>query len=496
MRRAGEDQLRLAFGDQPQSGQLLPPLEGKEWLRSMARSKEVVPPAATSTGTDRLLDRVASAPNLARALLGVARNQGAAGVDRRSVQEVVGSARRLLPKLRTALLSGRYRPGDIRRVWIPKPGGGQRGLGIPNVVDRWVQQAVLQVLEPIFEPTFHDSSHGFRKGRGAHTALAQAKGYLAQGYAIAVDLDLESFFDRVHRQRLLARLSQRVADGRILRLIDRMLKAKVVLPDGTRVTTREGTPQGGPLSPLLANIVLDELDWELERRGLRFVRYADDSLIFVRSRRAAERVMASTTRFLTRRLRLVVNEKKSAIRRQGHIGFLGFRLGSNRDGQVAVHLSQRSYDRLLRKIRELTPRNWGQSVAAAIERLNAYLRGWMGHFQLCTEEGARLLPRFDAHIRRRLRAIILRHKKRRRHLFRHLIERGVPRSAAAATAYGSRGYWYRSTTRGICLAYRNAWFAELLVSLAAEWERLNRPWVASGQDLLFADGDTDPKSRM
>jgi group II intron reverse transcriptase/maturase len=486
MRRAGESQLSLVFGDTPHGSEPAPPLEGKVWLRCIAGNKEATDPAATSVDTSRLLERVASARNLAQALLGVASNQGAAGVDGRSVGEVVGAARRLLPKLRTELLLGRYRPGDVRRVWIAKPGGGQRGLGIPNVVDRWVQEAVRQVLEPIFEPTFHDSSHGFRKGRGAQTALAQAQGYLEQGYAVAVDLDIASFFDRVHHQRLLARLARQVADARLLLLIGRMLKAKVVLPDGTRVTTREGTPQGGPLSPLLSNVVLDELDWELQRRGLRFVRYADDSLIFVRSRRAAERVMAATSRFLLRRLRLEVNAEKSVILRQGSIRFLGFRLGSNRAGQVAVHLSQRSYDRLLLRIRELTPRNWGQSVASAIEGCNEYLRGWMGHFQLCTEEGARILPRFDAHIRRRLRAIILRHKKRRRYLFRHLIERGVPRDFAAASAFGSRGYWYRSNSRGICSAYPNAWFARRLVSLADEWQRLNRPGPVSGQGLLFA----------
>ncbi len=192
---------------------------------------------------------VASVSNLAQALLNVARNKGAAGVDGRSVDEVVGAAPRLLPYLRRELLAGTYRPGDIRRVWIPKPGGGQRGLGIPNVVDRWVQQAVLQVLQPIFEPTFHASSHGFRPGRGAQTAIDEAKKYLAEGFSITVDIDLSKFFDRVNHQRLLNRLAQRVPDGRILKLVHRMLKAKVVLPDGTRITTEEGTPQGGPLTP-------------------------------------------------------------------------------------------------------------------------------------------------------------------------------------------------------------------------------------------------------
>jgi group II intron reverse transcriptase/maturase len=222
------------------------------------------------------MESVASARNLAQALLNVLRNKGAPGVDGRSVEQVVEEAPALLPELQKSLLEGTYQPGDIRRVWIPKPGGGERGLGIPNVVDRWVQQAVLQILEPIFEPRFHRSSHGFRANRGAHTAIAEAKQYLGEGFRILVDLDLSKFFDRVHHQRLLNRLGQQVGDDRILNLVRRMLKAKVVLPDGTKVSTEEGTPQGGPLSPLLSNIVLDEWDWELERRGLRFVRYADD----------------------------------------------------------------------------------------------------------------------------------------------------------------------------------------------------------------------------
>jgi group II intron reverse transcriptase/maturase len=201
-------------------------------------------------------------------------------------------------------------------VWIPKPGGGERGLGIPNVVDRWVQQAVLQVLEPIFEPRFHRSSHGFRANRGAHTAIAEAKQYLGEGYRVVVDLDLSKFFDRVHHQRLLNRLGQQVGDKRVLNLVKQMLNAKVVMPDGTKVSTEEGTPQGGPLSPLLSNIVLDEWDWELERRGLRFVRYADDCNIFVRSERAGQRVMSSTRRFLEARLRLQINEAKSSVTRR------------------------------------------------------------------------------------------------------------------------------------------------------------------------------------
>jgi group II intron reverse transcriptase/maturase len=271
-----------------------------------------------------LLERVASPSNLAEALLHVARNKGAPGVDGKSVEEVVAHARRLLPMLRRELLACRYQPGDIRRVWIPKPGGGQRGLGIPNVVDRWAQQAVAQVLGPLFEPSFHRSSHGFRPGRGAETALAEASGHLREGLRWVVSIDLAQFFDRVHHQRLLARLGQRVQDGRILALVHRMLKARVVLPNGTRVATKEGTPQGGPLSPLLSNVVLDELDWELERRGLRFCRYADDVHVYVRSERAGRRVLASTTRFLEGRMRLVVNRNKSVVGRPEDTHFWGY----------------------------------------------------------------------------------------------------------------------------------------------------------------------------
>jgi RNA-directed DNA polymerase len=288
---------------------------GKAWLSLKAEVKEGSDSAAWTVDSGRLLESVASVSNLAQALLNVARNKGAAGVDGRSVDEVVAAVPRLLPSLRRELLAGTYRPGDIRRVWIPKSGGGQRGLGIPNVIDRWVQQAVLQVLQPIFEPTFHASSHGFRPGRGAQTAIDEAAKYLTEGFRITVDIDLSKFFDRVHHQRLLSRLAQRVRDGRILKLVHQMLKARVVLPEGTRIITEEGTPQGGPLSPILSNTVLDELDWELARRGLRFVRYADDFSVFVHSERAGRRVMDSIRRFIEGRLRLVVNEEKSSVSR-------------------------------------------------------------------------------------------------------------------------------------------------------------------------------------
>ena len=482
-------QLAFVFADSPQGSKGAYPTDesvGKALLLHITKGKATSDLIAPAADTDRLLEQAASASNLATALLNVARNKGAPGVDGCSVDEVVGAARSLLPTLRRALLEGDYQPGDIRRVWIPKPGGGQRGLGIPNVIDRWVQQAVLQVLEPIFEPTFHDSSHGFRPSRGAHTAIAQAKVYLGEGHEIVVDLDLSKFFDRVHHQRLISRLAQRIADPCILKLIRQMLKAKVVMPDGTRVSTEEGTPQGGPLSPLLSNVVLDEFDWELQRRGLRFVRYADDCNIFVRSLRAGQRVMASIRRFLEGRLRLLVNEEKSKVARPEEIHFLGFRLRKASEGKVEVHISAHTKERLDARIRELTPRTWGQSLATCIAETNRYLQGWIAYFRICTEESVLLFHRFDAHIRRRLRAIIIRQKKRSRHLYRHLRRCDVSEGAAAQTAYCRRGVWNRSNTRGITAAYPNAWFHERLVSLKASWYELNQPpKLASGQILLF-----------
>jgi RNA-directed DNA polymerase len=483
-------QLQFVFAASPQGGGKSGPSDasaGRDFLLHTANRKIASDLVASAADASRLLEAVASPANLATALLNVVRNKGAPGVDGRSVDEVLGSARSLLPRLQRALLDGTYQPGDIRRVWIPKPGGGERGLGIPNVIDRWVQQAVLQVLEPIFEPTFHSSSHGFRPKRGAHTAIAEAKEYVGDGYGVVVDIDLSKFFDRVHHQRLLSRLGQKVADSRILKLIGRMLKAKVVMPDGTRVCTDEGTPQGGPLSPLLSNVVLDEFDKELARRGLRFVRYADDCNIFVRSERAGQRVMGSIRKFLQSRLRLLVNEEKSKVARPDEIHFLGFRLRKAKERtKVEVHVSDRTKERMDAKIRELTPRMLGQSPTRCIERLNVYLRGWSGYFRICTEENVYRLHVWDAHIRRRLRAILVRQKKRSRYLYRHLQHRGASVRGATHSAWCRRGVWYRSNTPGMTVAYRNAWFHERLVSLVSTWEALNpRPQLASGQTLLF-----------
>ncbi len=434
-----------------------------------------VPKSEATTGTvlpALTIQEVALYENLETAFQRVAENKGAPGPDRLSIDEVRKHLHAILPALRLALLNGSYQPGHIRRVWIPKPGGGQRGLGIPDVIDRIVGQAVLQIMSPHYEPTFHASSHGFRPGRSCHTAIAEARQHLDEGYEWVVDLDLEKFFDRVHQERLLARLAQRVKDPALLSLIRRMLKAKVVMPDGVVVSTEEGTPQGGPLSPLLSNIVLDELDWELTRRGHRFVRYADDANIYVRSERAGHRVMASVSRYIERRLRLTVNLEKSAVARPKERHFLGFSLWRRpEDGTIAVRLSTRSRRRIDDTIRAKTPRTWGRSLRDCIRGLNAYLTGWYHFFKICTVEGARDFKYLDAHIRRRLRAIVLRHWKRRRTIVRNLIRLGVSRAVAGQVYRGRQSWWALSISKPVHMGLQNAWFAaRSLMSLWQRWD--------------------------
>jgi group II intron reverse transcriptase/maturase len=431
------------------------------------------------------MEEVADEKNLMQAFDQVAANKGAPGPDRQSILEVQGHLHEILPTLRSELLEGSYRPGMIRRVWIPKPGGGQRGLGIPNVIDRLVSQAVHQVLSPHFEPTFHRSSHGFRPGLSCHTAIAEAKGYLEEGRKWLVDIDLSKFFDRVNHQRLVAKLEQRVEDRQLIQLIQRMLKAKVVMPDGVVVSTDEGVPQGGPLSPLLSNIVLDEFDWELERRGHRFVRYADDCNVYVWSERAGHRVMASISRFIEGRMRLKVNWDKSAVARPEERHFLGFCLRNRpTDGAVDVLLSERTEKRLAAKVRELTPRNWGQSFDDCLIRLNQYLLGWTGFFSICSKAAVAVtLRRMDAHIRRRLRVILLRQKKRKRYIVRWLIQCGVKPATAWGSIYnGHRSLWALSHNPAVERAVPNAYLARLgLVSLERRWRELQPDVNAPGQ---------------
>lgn len=437
------------------------------------------------------MEEVSSDENLMRAFQEVASNKGAPGPDRQRIEEVREHIGDILPKLRRELLEGIYRPGLIRRVWIPKAGGGQRGLGIPNVVDRVVQQAVYQVLSPNYEPTFHGGSHGFRPGRSCHTAITEAKGYLEEGFEWVVDLDLEKFFDRVNHSRLMSRLEQRVGDRLLLGLIRRMLTANVVMPDGVVVATEEGTPQGGPLSPLLSNIVLDELDRELAQRGHRFVRYADDCNIYVGSERSGQRVMASIVRFIEGRMRLKVNVAKSAVARPEERHFVGFRLRREPlDGEVEVRLSKRSKERIDEKIRALTPRTWGRSLNDCISRVNEYLRGWIGFFSACSIAELQTLHGLDAHIRRRLRAIVLRHWKRRRTIAKCLIQLGVSSKAAWRGAYqGNRSWWALSHSNAVNRGLRNAYFAERgLVSLEQRWKELNPEPVTAPVQLTLGLG--------
>jgi RNA-directed DNA polymerase len=493
LRKTGPRQLGLAFADSPQGkptggGLTEPPdVSGRRsFLLHKARNKKMRGPGAGVADTGRLLEEVASEANLAQALLNVVRNKGAPGVDGQTVDAAEAKAPSIIARLRRDLLAGCYRPGDVRRVWLPKPGGGQRGLGIPNVVDRVVQQAALQVLEPVFEPTFHASSHGFRPKRGAHTAIAEATEYLKDGYQTVVDLDLAKFFDRVHHQRLLARIADRVTDQRMVTLVRQMLKAAVVMPDGTRVAVQEGTPQGGPLSPLLSNIVLDEMDRELARRGLRFVRYADDCNIFVRSERAGQRVMASIRGFLEQRMRLQVNEEKSGVRKPYDVHFLGFRFGCEMEsGEVAVFPSGKAEQRLKATIREMTPPSWGRSITSCMEELSRYLTGWMSHYRLCTPEAVQGLGVIDAHVRRRIRAITVRQKKRPRFLYRHLRAKGVSIKAAAGCAYCGKGAWVKSSRPAMTRAYPPSWFNGRMKSLKTLWQGLHTPPVSAQLVLGF-----------
>ena len=470
-----------------QAQQLLLPFVTAESPSASGASREVpktkvIPEPSTPATMERI------AWLLRPAFANVAANKGAPGPDRRTIAFVREHEDRLLDELQTELLNGTYRPGAIRRVWIPKAGGGQRGLGIPNVLDRVVQEAVRLELEKLYEPTFHASSHGFRPDRSCHTAIEEARVHLAEGYQWVVDIDLESFFDRVCHQRLLARLSGRVKDRRVLVLIRRMLKAGIVMPDGVLVNTEEGVPQGGPLSPLLSNIVLDELDRELEQRGHRFVRYADDCNIYVRTERAGQRVMAGLKRFIEKRLRLRVNETKSAVARPEERHFLGFRLcPQDAGGPVEVKLSKRSLQRAMDRIRELTPRNWGGSLEGCIDKVSAYLKGWFGFFGICREAEERSFGGLDAHIRRRLRAIQLKQWKRKRTIARKLIKLGVrPRTAWHRIYQGRQGWWRLSHNPAVHRGLRNAYFAERgLVSLLGLLRAQPEPHRAPGQYLLW-----------
>ena len=403
----------------------------------------------------RLVEEICHSENLERAWKRVKENKGSPGVDGLTIDETLDYLREHWPDIREQLLSGTYVPKPVKRVEIPKPDGGVRKLGVPCVVDRLIQQAVLQVLQEQWDPTFSEHSYGFRPGRSAHQAVARAQQYVANGYSYVVDIDLEKFFDRVNHDLLMARVASRISDRRVLKLIRSFLNTGV-MENGLVSPTDEGTPQGGPLSPLLSNLLLDDLDRELSRRGHRFCRYADDCNIYVRSRRAGERVIASVTRFLTENLRLKVNESKSAIARPAGRRFLGFSI-SNDGSQRSI--APKALERFKDRVRELTCRTRGVSLEKIVESIAPYLIGWRSYFRFC--QTPRVLSNLDAWIRRRLRMYLWRQWQNGRNRFKQLRRRGVPKFGAAVAAGSPTGFWRMSGHPAVQQALRNPYFDSL-----------------------------------
>ena len=415
-----------------------------------------------------LIEEVLRRENVKRAYRRVVRNGGAPGVDGVKVEQLLEYSREHWPRIREEIRSGRYQPQPVRKVEIAKPGGGTRTLGIPTVMDRMIQQALLQVLTAIFEPLFSDDSLGFRPGRSAQDAVGRAKEHIAAGYRWVVDLDLEKFFDRVNHDVLMARVARRLKDKQVLRLIRRYLQAGL-MEGGVASPRSEGTPQGGPLSPLLSNILLDELDKELERRGHRFCRYADDCNVYVKSQRSGERVMASLERFLWKRLRLKVNRDKSAVARPWERKFLGYSVTANRTPRLKV--APESVKRLRGKLKAILRRGRGQRLERVIRELNLVLRGWVAYFRL--SEVRVHFEQLDEWVRRRLRCIRWRQWKRPRIRMEQLHALGVGKLQAAHTAYNGRGPWWNAGSRSMHLAFPNRYFRSLgLLSLLEEHRRL------------------------
>jgi RNA-directed DNA polymerase len=409
------------------------------------------------------MEAVVERENLKKALAQVKRNKGAAGIDGMSVDDLSVHLKEHWPTIRAQLLADTYKPSAVRRVEIPKATGGMRPLGIPTVLDRFIQQAVMQVLQADWDSTFSEASFGFRPGRSAHQAVERAQAYIASGHTTVVDLDLEKFFDRVNHDILMGLIAKRVADKRILRLIRGFLTAGV-LESGLVSPTEEGTPQGGPLSPLLSNLMLDVLDKELEKRGHHFVRYADDCNIYVRSQRAGERVLAGVERFLAKRLKLKVNKAKSAVAKPRARKFLGFSYTSER--QPRRRIAPQAIARFKARVRELTRRTCGKSLGQVVKELSTYLVGWRGYFGFCQTPS--VLRTLDEWIRRRLRAIAWKQWKRGRTRYTKLRRRGVGRDLAAQTAGSPRGPWRLAASPALHFAMPTPFFGSLgLPSVAA-----------------------------
>jgi group II intron reverse transcriptase/maturase len=417
-----------------------------------------------------LMEAVVERGNLWLAYQRVVENKGAAGVDALTVSEFKAHLQQHWPTIKGRLLAGTYQPQPVRRVDLPKPQGGVRTLGIPTVVDRLIQQAMHQVLQPIFEATFSDASYGFRPGRNAHQALCQARAYVAQGKGWVVDIDLEKFFDRVNHDLLMSKLVVKIDDTRVLTLIRRYLEAGL-MADGVVSPWAEGTPQGGPLSPLLSNILLTELDRELERRGHAFCRYADDCNIYVASERAGTRLLQRLTGFLEQRLKLKVNGSKSAVARPWQRKFLGYSLTWH--PKPKLRIAPASIEKLTEKVHVLLRGARGRRVAATIQTLNPVLRGWAAYFKLA--ETKRALEECDGWIRRKLRCILWRQWKRSSARARHLMQRGLTKERAWRSATNGRGPWWNAGASHMNAAYPKSWFDRAgLVSLLDTVQRLQR----------------------
>jgi RNA-directed DNA polymerase len=422
---------------------------GREETESLPTANDSESPASTN----RLMEAVCERENLKEALRRVKANKGSAGLDGMTVGGITDYLKQHWPAIREQLLNGTYEPKPVRRVEIPKPDGGVRKLGIPTVLDRLIQQAVMQVLQRQWDPTFSESSYGFRPGRSAQQAVAQAQKHIAEGHGWCVDLDLEKFFDRVNHDKLMGQIARRVEDKRLLRLIRAFLNAGV-MENGLVSPSVEGTPQGGPLSPLLSNLVLDELDRELERRGHRFVRYADDCNVYVRSERAGQRVMESVTQFITQKLKLKVNEAKSAVARPQERKFLGFSFSAG--PEVKRVIAPKALDRFKRRVREITRRAKGVSMKTTIEELTPYMRGWRGYFGFC--ETPEVLLGLTRWVRLRLRAAMWRQWKTPRRRREALIELGVRPRLASNTAGSGLGPWYLAKAKALSVGLSNAYF--------------------------------------
>lgn len=420
--------------------------------------------------TNNLMEKVVEHGNFEKALKRVETNKGAAGVDNMQVKELRPYLQVYWQDIKEALLEGTYKPAPVRRVEIPKPDGGVRQLGIPTVIDRFIQQALQQVLTPIFDPRFSQFSYGFRPGKSARQAVYQAQRYIQHGKSIVVDIDLEKFFDRVNHDMLMSKLAKHIGDTRIHKIIRRYLQSGIML-NGCCVTTAEGTPQGGPISPLLANIMLHDLDNELTARGHAFVRYADDCNIYVASKRAGQRVYKSISGFIKDKLKLKVNEAKSAVDFPVRRKLLGFSFTP--DKQVKLRIAPRTKTKFKERVRKLTNKSWGISMKERLEKLNSYLMGWSGYFGIA--ETLSIFQELDEWIRRRLRMCLLKQWKRCRTKLRNLVKLGIPELWAGRIAFSRKHYWRLSLTPQINKALNIAyWRDQGLVMLVDRYYETHR----------------------